>query len=247
MKLLIGIATYKRKEKLLRCIQSIKNSSYKNFEIVIVADNYDKQTQTYLYETLGYSGFVCEVQPSQEFVIGAWNRIVQRYFFQCSFDGFIGLCDDVELYPESLEHAVKAHQEYFPDTDGIIGFRQECPGHPEYSFKWFGQTLMGRKFIERYATANYQICCPDYKHFYQDEEMYEYSSSLGKFKECESAILNHYHPGFIKTEMDETHTIIRKGPESPIKHDQTIRAMRKNSGYLWGRDFNLIGKLNECL
>lgn len=244
MKLLIGIATYKRIEKLKRLLASLEKQTYDNFIIHIVCDNNDIDTFKYITSLteykLGHIG--CSINKEHKFVSGAWNYVVQNYInTYINFDGFIGLCDDVELKPDALQNIVNTHQVCFPDTDGVCGFKQECPGHQEYTFKWFGQTLMGRKFIERYKEANYQICCPDYYHFIQDQEMYEFAKSLGSFGICSSAILNHYHPGYIKEETDETHNIIRNGNISPKKHDFEMQKKRKEKGYLWGRDFNLIG------
>lgn len=253
MKLLIGIATYKRTEKLQRCLNSIFNSSYKDYEILIVADNNDVATKDYLAGPNMYKLWDVIVQPSQQFVIGAWNRAnrenIEIKFVEdnngtkVGFDGFIGLCDDVELTENALENAVLAHKNWFPDGDGVVGFKQDCPGYPEYTFKWYGQTLMGREFIERYKQVDYQICCPDYKHFFQDEEMFMYANSMNKFHPEESALLHHYHPSFIREEQDQTHEIVRFGNDSPKVHDMKVLAERLKKGYLWGRDFNLVGDL----
>lgn len=237
MKLLIGIATFKRIDKLKRLLKSLKNQTYQNFRIEVVCDNNDFETSKFLVD----SDIKNYVQNYHKFVIGAWNKIVQQNINN-TWDGWIGLCDDVELHPNALQIIVNQHKDHFYDTDGVLGFKQECPEHPEYSFKWFGQTLMGRKFIERYAEANYQICCPDYFHFCQDAEMYDYAHSLYKFFSCEGAVLNHYHPGFIKDEVDETHNIIRSGNVSPKNKDFKMQIEREKLGYLWGKDFNLIGK-----
>lgn len=232
MKILIAIATYKRVEKLQRCLNSIFKSTYKNYQILIVADNKDIETKSYIIHK-GYNIRV-DVQPEHKFVIGAWNKAVKDYFHSGKFDAFIGLCDDVELHPGALKAAVVAMEQNYPDLDGVIGFRQECPDHPEYTFKWFGQTLMGRKFIERYATVGYQICCPFYSHFYQDEEMYKFANSMGRFHCEDDALLYHYHPSFIRTEIDETHNIIRGGELSPKKKDEAIYKRRLNRGLNWG-------------
>lgn len=238
MRLLIGIATYHRIEKLHRCIKSIKASTHQDFEIMVICDNMDLDTAEEIRAT--YPEIIIDVQPSHKYVIGAWNLCVQSNIDDPSWDGFIGLCDDVELTPEALEEIVACHKFTFPDTDGVMGFNQECPGYSNYTFKWFGQTLMGRKFIERYKEANYQICCPDYKHFFQDEEMYEFASSLNKFYSCPQALLKHYHPGFIKEEMDETHNIIRDKVNSPKLHDLRIYTIRKSEKLIWGKSFQRI-------
>lgn len=232
MKLLIAIATYKRTAKLQRCIDSILASKHKDYQIIIIADNNDIETDVYV-SRMGY-GFAVDIQPEHKFVIGAWNHAVQKYFIPGRFDGFIGLCDDVELKPDTLSNAVTAMEQNFSDYDGVIGFKQECPGHPEYTFKWFGQTLMGRKFVERYREVEYQICCPFYSHFYQDEEMYKFAHSMGKFHCEEDACLYHYHPAFVKEEMDATHNVIRAGIVSPQAKDTAIYQRRLKRKLIWG-------------
>ena len=249
MKILIGIATYQRTGKLQRCLDSIKASNYWNYEIVVVADNSDQATDQYLSANKNLFWDVV-VQDRQGFVIGGWNRIVKDYFndmikewesettfVEEPFDAFLGLVDDVELSEDTLEKAVQAHRFHFPDGDGVVGLHQTCPGHPEYTFKWYGQTLMGRKFIERYREVDYQICCPYYKWSHQDEEMFQYANSLGKFKECPEASLRHYHPSFIAGERDSTHDIVRFGSDSPKLHDLQVFADRQKRGLIWGKDW----------
>lgn len=241
MKLLLAIATYKRPEKLKRLMLSLKKQSYKDYEVVIVFDNNDFQSCR-LVQGDAKPDWKILFQKGHKYVIGAWNRAVQEMFIKRNYDGFMGLCDDVEMVDtDFLQKAVDFHKDRYADGDGVIGFKQECPGHPQYTFKWYGQTLMGRKFIERYASVNYQICCPDYLHFFQDEEMYEYASSMDKFYRCQQAVLYHYHPSFIKKEMDETHDIIRKGFDNPKNKDFNMRGRRSGKNYLWGKDFKLIG------
>lgn len=236
MKLLIGIATYKRIKKLERCIESIKKSTYKNIlQIEVIIDNNDYETLNFIsnrYEE-DFSLIDCKIQPEHKFVIGAWNRVIQENMDK-EWGGFIGLCDDVELRLNALEEIVKYHKENFPNTDGVCGFAQECYGNEKYTFKEYGQTLMGRKFIERYKEVNYQICCPFYKHFKQDREMYQFASFLNKFKFCSTAILDHDHPSFTGN-IDETHNIIREGVNSPKKHDFDLYIKRNKENKIWGK------------
>ena len=238
MKLLIGIATYKRIEKLKRLLKSLKNQTYDNFIIHVVCDNNDIETENYIKSLEDYKlgHIACTVNNKHKYVIGAWNQTVQNYInTYVDFDGFIGLCDDVELPPNTLEMMVKWYRAFFKDYDGVAGFNQECPGHKNYTFAWYGQTLIGRKFIERYKKVNYQICCPFYKHFYQDEELYFYASSMDKFYCCKQATLFHYHPCFISEEIDETHKIIRSGKNSPKQYDIALYNKRRKEGKIWGR------------
>ena len=240
MKLLIGIATYQRLEKLQRCLSSIMVNTHRpgapQAKIVIVSDDNDKTANALIGMDHKFTTEDILVQPSRKYVIGAWNRVVQENIDK-EWDGFIGLCDDVELFPNCLESVAQEMHIRFSDTDGVIGISQECPGRFDYTYKPYGQTLMGRKFVESYKEAAYQICCPFYTHFYQDEEMWQYASSLGKTCHSVNARLNHYHPGFKPEEKDDTHFIVRTNGLQ--QQDTTIFKRRQAEGKLWGRSWEL--------
>ena len=204
---------------------------------MIVADSGDENT-SYWVKKMGYN-IVVENQKDKSYIIGAWNRIVKDYFVPCEFDAFLGLVDDVYLNEGALDAAVQCMGEKFPDLDGVIGFNQTCVGHSNYTFKEFGQCLFGRKFIERYKPVNYQICCPAYSHFYQDEEMYKYASNMGKFHFCKEATLDHNHPSFTG-DVDETHNLTRFSPSSPKSKDDKMYKYRKEIGLVWGQSWELV-------
>jgi len=242
MKLYIVIPTYKRVKKLKRCLDSILASDYSDWNVIVVADNQDVDSVVYVH-SLKHPKIETMVNTGHKFVIGSWNR----FWTECwdrEFDGMLGLCDDVELYPNTISEAVISHKKYFQDVDGIVGLKQECPGHEEYTFKWYGQTLIGKKFAERFKEVNHIVHCPDYKHFYQDEELSEFAISLDKFAMSPKAVLKHYHPSFVKEEMDSTHNIIRKGRLSPKKEDINIYEIRRSRNLIWGKSFELINKRN---
>lgn len=235
----IVIPTYKRVKKLKRCIESLQRSTFKDWRLVIVADNMDVDSVIYGNSIVDDRLAEVMVQPEHRFVIGAWNRFWDEYKDK-EFEGMLGLCDDVELHPDSLQKAIECFRTNYPDTDGVVGFKQECTGRPDYTFKWFGQTIIGKKFASRYP--NFQVHCPDYKHFYQDEEMYVFAESMKKFTCCPEALLIHYHPGFVEKELDETHDIIRKSKVSPKNRDITTFNLRHSKNLLWGQSFELVNK-----
>lgn len=237
MNVAIVIPTYKRIKKLTRCINSIYKSTHSNWKITVVCDNNDLESAKFISD-LEDPKIEAIVQPEHRFVIGAWNRFAYDYRNDFSWDAMMWCCDDVEFYQHALQQAVTCHEKNFPDNDGVVGFKQVCHGHNDYQFKWFGQSLLGRAWIERYADADYQICCPDYKHFYQDEEMWKYANSLGKFVNCPTAILQHYHPDKCKEEMDESHAI----PRQYKSQDQATYNVRTNLGLVWGQTWEKIRK-----
>ena len=234
MKILIGIATYKRPEKLKRLLASIASQSYTNYKVVIMFDNNDSESMFEVVKYYGYMDIKWCVRKTQGYVIGCWNDIhkIQGY------DAHLMLCDDVELQEKTLETAVHALK--IAGNDTVIGISQECPGCPTYTIKPYGQTLMGKKFVESFKNVDYQVCCPDYFHWFQDQEMYEYMGSIGKFIYCEEAVLNHYHPCFVREEMDETHNVVRGNEVSGM--DKSTFEERQSRGLRWGKTFDLINK-----
>jgi glycosyltransferase involved in cell wall biosynthesis len=238
MRILIGIATYKRINKLQRLLDSINKQTYKDIEVAIVCDNNDLETYTYLLNLQKTNILVYPlINDKQEYVIGCWNKIYA--IFNNKYDAYLTLVDDVELFPNFVEEMVKCMNTNFPDLDGVVGSTQECPGHPEFTFKIFGQTMVGNTFLNRYREIDFKFCCIDYFHFFQDEEMYLFSTELNKFIHCKKAILNHYHPAFINEEKDETHFIVR---DEIIRNDTKTFNKRKEKKILWGLSWKLINK-----
>ena len=78
-------------------------------------------------------------------------------------------------------------------------------------------------------------CCPFYTHFFQDEEMWKYASSMNKAVHSQKAILNHYHPAFKKDELDSTHAIVRTS--ELLNKDQEIFNRRQKEHKIWGDSF----------
>jgi hypothetical protein len=231
----IVIPTYKRIKKLERCIRSIRSSTHKDLEIFVLCDNEDLDTYHYLSDT--YAGVVISLlMTKHRYVMGCWNYFTQNHLSMIK-DAMVWLVDDVELYPNTLSEMDACFSKVFPDTDGVVGLSQECPGNPQYTYKPYGQSCLGKKFIERYKEVDYKVCCPEYIHFFQDEEMYQFSMGLSKFIHCEKAILKHYHPCFIKEEVDKTHFIVRDGT---LQRDQKIFEERQSRGLIWGDSFMRI-------
>jgi glycosyltransferase involved in cell wall biosynthesis len=238
MNIAIVIPTFNRQKKLFRLLKSIEENEYPYKTVFIMADNKDYSTVDFVMKFDWNMKLCTGVSDDQKFVSGIWNYWFEKYYQM--YDAALLLVDDVELYPNTIEEAVRGFKNtYGESTDGVIGLAQECPGHSEYTYKPYGQVLIGRDFIERYKKVNNQVWCPDYLHFYPDQEMYEYASSLGKFKLAETAVLKHYHPAFIFSEMDKTHPIVRG---DILKKDRDTFARRQIRGLVWGKSFERVNK-----
>lgn len=237
MKLVIGIVTYKRIKKMERLLKSIKENTFQDYEIVVMVDNNDVETVNYFKNTKIYK----RLNKRHEYVIGNWNKFIREFHLKAEM--LILLVDDVELFPDCIQNAVNCMNSNFPDLDGIVGISQCAPEHPRYTWMPYGQVLIGRNFIERYKPVNYQVCMPDYLHFYQDEELWKYATALNKFVLCKEAMLIHYHPGFYREEKDETHKLIRV-PEIKGKDIKTYN-LRKSKGLIWGQSWERTND-NKC-
>lgn len=231
--ILIGIATYKRPQKLNRLLKSLAVQTVQNFDVCIVFDNNDDSMQEVFVpnELLDRTEFYVNVD--QRFVIGCWNRIHNLY--KGRYDtGHLMLCDDVELLPDCLERAQESlviHSD--PYTDAVIGLTQVYPGR-QVRYEPAGQTLIGRKFLDRYELNN--VCCPAYCHWNQDVELRLFSHGIGKFFVSPEAKLIHHHPLYERSEMDVTHTLSRG---LVWKKDRQIFMKRQVHNLIWGQSWEL--------
>jgi len=236
----IVIPTFQRILKLTKCLESIKQQTHKDLSVYIFADNNDMTTAETIAEE--YPEHYITVNSTQKYVSGSWNNYFKLAFkthYYSTPEIMAWIVDDVVLHKDCLANAVESMIKYYPDTDGIIGLKQECPGRPDYTFKWFGQMLIGREFIERYKEVDYQLYCPDYTHFHGTEEIFQYANSLGKFKNCPEAVLDHYHPSFNADWKDATHDIVRS---QIIQKDKATWKTRQQKELVWGKTWDLINE-----
>lgn len=232
----IVIPTYNRADKLKKCLDSIIKQTYENWEVLVFVNGTEFKTFEFLndIEDLRINYFT----NNDNYVVNTWNNYFYNFFNARQPDYVALLVDDVELYEDCLYNAIDCFKSTFGEsTDGVLGLAQECPGHPEYTFKWYGQVLIGNSFIQRYKEVNYRVCCPQYTHFYQDEETYLFANELNKFVNCEKAKLKHYHPGFIKTNYDEAHYNCRGKVK---KKDDIMYEKRRKANYIWGKTWQII-------
>jgi len=215
-------------------VNSLRNQTYTDFTTFIIFDNNDVET----YNKADFGGNIKTYLVREHlYVAGCWNWFTKNCW-EDTMDGMVWLCDDIELYSDCLEQAVSCYNKTYKDFSGVVGLTQECPGHPEYTWKPYGQCILGKDFINLYPER--QVCCPDYKFLYQDEEMYKFANYLNSFVLCENAKLKHYHPSFMKEEVDETHIIGRV--EDVKARDTKVYLERKRRGLVWGKTYELITK-----
>ncbi len=227
----IAIPTLKRPEKCTVCVDSILNGSYPNVRVFILLSDQNELFR-YARQYRSDTRVRCEMTDYSK-VSNCWNNFITR----SEADLVLFLCDDCSLNVDCLTNAVKAMQTHFPDGDGVIGLNVDNypPSWPE-AITQYGFRLVGRKFHARFPKG--QAYCPEYYRFYVDTEMGEYSKLVGKFCFCEEARMQHFHPNAPGGTLDDTHYANRGVKQ---KWDNEIWNARQAKGYLWGKDFNLVG------
>jgi hypothetical protein len=230
----IVIPSYKRTEKLINCVDSIKRalvgindqcSLYIYFSLVEDLKDFNENyfPQSGIYKILLEKEYKAPT---------LWNDHL-RYM---QSDALIYLNDDVLLEKDCILNATKEMREKYPDLDGVIGLNQiNIPSKQAVSCA-FG--LIGVKFANRFPLR--QVFCPEYNRFYIDEELEKFAISINKFTFSESSKLVHLHPAFDSSQKDETHSYVRQY----LKKDQEIHKERVKKEYLWGKNFNLLNNGN---
>jgi len=237
MEFAIVIPTYKRINKLKRCIDSILKQTHQDFLIFVMADNNDEETYRWVTDTYIDEPRILAIPIEKHlYVMGCWNYFTKN-LFKYMTDAMCWIVDDTELLPDCLEKLNETFLKHFPDKDGMVGISQVYPLMTEVPWKENGQCAIGKKFIERFPER--QVCCPDYQFFYQDEEVLEYAKSVNKFVLCREAKLIHHSANFYKNEMDETHKI----PRDKVKSEDRLTYQRRQKRDLyWGKSWELINK-----
>ena len=208
----IVIPTWRRQEKLERCLDSIQRQTYPYINVHAIND------------------------VDRLFAFGVWNRFLADWDNPWrDGDCFVYICDDVELSPGCIAAALCDLERLWPDGDGMVGFHQSIAGRTDgWSASAMG--LVGRAFAERFPDR--QLFCPDYTRFHADAELGAYAKSLCRLSYCQGANLIHYHPAHVKSEMDETHRIVRE--PAAVAADKAAHEARKARGLVWGTSFERV-------
>jgi len=142
-------------------------------------------------------------------------------------DAVLYASDDLTFEKNCIEKAVKILKEKFPDTDGLIGIKQDIKGCSSA----FG--LIGKKFIERFPHRC--VFCPDFIHYSSDFELGRFARNINKWSYCESALVHH------KRLKDKTWQVAHKVRDRDF---QTMK-LRREKKLFWGHSFELATELGK--
>jgi len=214
----IIIPTRNRWEKLQRCLRSIPGELPQiGLNIIIICDG-DRETCQKLIEQN-------DTRIKRVIFVRDHSGSVycRNLATQCAEDAVLYATDDIEFKPGAIEAACAAMNEYYPDGDGIVGFKQTGGS----GFSKAGVAIVGQRFLRRYP--NRKLFYPEYFHF-SCQEIERLGEALGKIHLEEKAELIHYHPSFNHNEVDETH----KEARVRRRADLDISLPRKRKHEIWG-------------
>jgi len=215
MSIMIGIPTVSpdRFDLLREELESIKASTYKDINIIIVVDGDAK-----LYEKIKRNLTSFNISVIRNRKRRGWVASTNRVFKQFLAPYYIYASDDLVFPPDLIKNAMKLMREKFPDGDGVVtlGRRHKAI---------FG--LIGNKWVERFPSR--QVFCPFYTHYGSDPEHTELAHKLERFAFHPNRDLQvkHYRRN------DET----RRFSRSSRDHDLALYRDRQERGRLWGVDF----------
>jgi hypothetical protein len=233
----VVIPTYYRQEKLEKCLTSIQASVGVRDEIrvFVYCDNGYRLGHGFKERITTDQSFkvIVEGMAGQNKAFGIWNA----HYFGWSPDGMFYVCDDVELEPDCLATAITIFKDRFPDTDGVVGLNQQNIPAGQEGFSQSAMGLIGMGFSRRYPGG--RCFCPDYSSFHADAELGLFARECGRFVFAGDARLTHHHPAH-GGEADETHAVVRV--PAVVQKDRDVWNNRQAAGYLWGRNFKLVGR-----
>ncbi|GAG03422.1 unnamed protein product, partial [marine sediment metagenome] len=111
----VVIPTYDRLEPLKRCIKSIVDNNYKDVSILVIVDGNKKMVD-------GLKDEPIEIlfNPERMDYVISMNKAIKH----SKADAVIYASDDLIFQSDCISNTVKAMEEHFPDTDGLITLKQ---------------------------------------------------------------------------------------------------------------------------
>lgn len=217
----VVIPTYNRVEKLKKCLASLRNQTFQDFNVFVVADNNCEATRkAYGKDDLGDVGIIfnqkCKKAPR------IWNSFLRDNPNR----SICFICDDVELDGNCFEELLKIDNL----DDKLIGFNQK---NLEVGCK-AAMGFVGTKFADRFNER--QVWCPDYDNMHVDGELIDSAVHFGAFFYAPQCRLVHHHPVTDVRLFDETHNKTREHAQQ----DAETRLFRQKKGLIWGRDYERL-------
>lgn len=223
------IPTKNRREKLLKCLNSIL-ISVKEIDINLYIYFQYKTNRDYIKDMVGDIPNIHLELSGNYRVPDFWNK----FYKETKSDAVCYINDDIEFLPDTMKNIIDEYIIAFSDYDGLMGICQTNLPSGQALESAFG--VIGMKYADRFPDR--QVYCPDYDRFCGDYEMWQYAKSINKFYFSEKSKIIHHHPCTDRRLEDETHLEVRKW----LIGDKQTFHKRQSKNLLWGKDLTLISK-----
>jgi glycosyltransferase involved in cell wall biosynthesis len=143
----VVIPTYNRYKYVMNTIESVKQQTYKNIEIIVVND---RSTQPEYYD-LSWNGVrIIHLEKNTKDIFGyACAAFVRNQRIAIAKGAYIAFCDDDDIwFPQKLEHqiaAMKCTGCQISSTEGLIGEGPYSPAssYLKYNSEFYYKALQG--------------------------------------------------------------------------------------------------------
>jgi hypothetical protein len=140
----------------------------------------------------------------------------------------------VEFIDNGLAVSMGVFEKRFPDTLGIMGMNIVRGINAKgASVSDYNHVVIGKKATDVFPDRN--CFCPDYEVHCGDPEMKKAAIAINVWQKSPERIIL-FHHWYLHNDI--AHKVVS---EIDTK-DKEIRELRQKSGYLWGKNFNLIKK-----
>jgi hypothetical protein len=223
----VAIPTLGLRDSLMDSIDSLLTSTYENIRIIVLVSENDKIIP--LLKSLYGENKKIEIRFQKKHI--GWMQGINVVAKQKGH--LLTFSDDTFVMRDSIEILVAEMDRLFPDSDGMLPMNHTSTAWKTRTPDWTGLwPLIGNKFIDRFPGR--QVICPDYCHNGGDTELFDFAISINK---CIK--INDAHILQIGRHAGKTDSTSKRSRNICID-DHILYCKRRQAGYLWGKNFNLL-------
>lgn len=218
MRILVKFASRSRPDKFFKCLDNIISmSTSDDFSIIATLDedDYSMYNDHVRNKLLTYPKVIADWGKSRS-KIHAVNRGIEKY---TDWDIVIATSDDMEFLEKGFdEQIISDMQAHFPDTDGVLHYKDGFDHGDILSLP-----IIGKKYFSRFG----YIYHPAYTSLFCDEEAIIVAKALNRVHMSDKNLFKHNHPAWIPGLMDRQY----KHTESFHPVDMKVFERRKRNNF----------------
>jgi len=209
-----------RAQQLRRAVELIRETTPQPVEILVSVVEDDRMSQEAI-RGMPIPRHIRTVDEYERGAVYAWNLLMRL----ATGDVLALWADDLLPYSGWSDAALDALDEM--GGHGVVGFNDLASDGEEYAAHW----LADRRFVEEHLGG---VMYPAvYKSWWADREVTDIAKSLGCYRWCREAVVEHLNYTFGKSAADKTYLDAAMNYEA----DRAVYEQRKAVGFsLEGRD-----------